>query len=160
MYYFAAAASGAALLKLLELFQRRTVRLKDWDSSVAKPLNTGLIEESAVPRPLRRRTTKSSLLQSHAEVGSTNGVIVIGIAGGSASGKSYYCKRLFEVCNDVCWCAVLGHDMYYKDEWQVKEECDGDWDCPEALHTDELVTHIDKLLARESVEAPHYDFTR
>ncbi|KAL1493527.1 hypothetical protein AB1Y20_017230 [Prymnesium parvum] len=86
------------------------------------------------------------------------GVIVIGIAGGSASGKSYYCKQLLEACSAMCWCAALSHDMYYKDRAQVDRECGGDWDCPEALHTHELVEHLDKLAARETVDVPYYDF--
>ena len=65
------------------------------------------------------------------EMASPGRVIVIGVAGGSGSGKSFYCKQLQSMCQTLSWCALLPHDMYYKDKEQVDAECDGDWDCPE-----------------------------
>ena len=93
------------------------------------------------------------------DAAAATGVLTIGIAGGSASGKSFFCRKLAQACEGICWCAVITHDDYYKDQAQVDEECDGNWDCPEALHTEELAAHLRELKRGRSVLVPHYDFS-
>ncbi len=83
---------------------------------------------------------------------------MIGVAGGSASGKTTFSTRLHAACARVCACAHLSHDAYYKDECDVNRECGGNWDCPAALHTHELCEHITALKAGTPIEVPHYDF--
>eukprot|EP00960_Hanusia_phi_P016322 481260-Hanusia_phi.AAC.2 len=53
----------------------------------------------------------------------------------------------------------FSHDSYYKDKPDVDRDCDGNWDCPEALHTNQLVEHLEQLKRGEEVDVPIYDFT-
>jgi len=48
--------------------------------------------------------------------------------------------------------------MYYKDEPEVERVCGGDWDCPDALHTDQLVRDISNLKKGIAITRPFYDF--
>jgi len=90
--------------------------------------------------------------------GAGSSVLVIGVAGGSGSGKSTFCDKLQAMLQPLGKCIVLPHDMYYKDEDQVERECGGDWDCPTALHTDQLVRDVKLLKQGRDIERPFYDF--
>jgi uridine kinase len=56
----------------------------------------------------------------------------------------------------------LQHDWYYHDQSKVpmEERAKVNFDHPESLDNDLLVTHLTKLKAGEAVEVPQYDFTR
>ena len=84
--------------------------------------------------------------------------MLIGIAGGTGSGKSTFAqglKKLFP--EDI---TIISYDNYYKvqDHLTMEERVKTNYDCPDALDTDLLVKHLRQLLAGECVEVPIYDF--
>jgi len=87
--------------------------------------------------------------------------IVIGVAGGSGSGKSTVVRRILETLGtaDV---TVLEHDRYYRDhpELRLEERAALNYDHPDSLETNLLVEHVQTLKAGRSVDVPVYDFAR
>ena len=84
--------------------------------------------------------------------------LVIGIAGGTGSGKTTLAARLIsELSANV---AVLEHDWYYRDRSGVPagEREDINYDEPAALDNALLVEHLAELRAGRAVECPQYDF--
>ena len=89
-----------------------------------------------------------------------NNILVIGIAGGTGSGKTTLMKNLIEEFqNDV---TILSHDNYYKrhDDLTYEERCGLNYDEPTALETDLMAYHLDKLRHGEAINCPVYDFTQ
>ena len=88
-----------------------------------------------------------------------NNILVIGIAGGTGSGKTTRMKNLISKYGEDI--TVLSHDNYYKrhDEMTYEERCLLNYDEPAALETDLMARHLDKLRQGESIECPVYDFT-
>ncbi len=88
-----------------------------------------------------------------------NEILVIGIAGGTGSGKTTLMKNLIQRFDDVV--TVLSHDNYYRrrDELTYEERCKINYDEPAALETDLMAFHLEKLRRGESIECPVYDFT-
>ncbi|HYE94586.1 MAG TPA: uridine kinase [Rubricoccaceae bacterium] len=86
--------------------------------------------------------------------------VVIGIAGGSGSGKTTVQRRIFERFGPGR-IARLDHDAYYRDlaHLPLDERARFNFDHPDALETPLLVGHLDELLAGRAVEKPTYDFT-
>ncbi len=86
--------------------------------------------------------------------------LVIGIAGGTGSGKTTLMKNIIERFGDVV--TVLSHDNYYKrhDELTYEERCRINYDEPAALETDLMAHHLDLLRRGESIACPVYDFTQ
>ena len=86
-------------------------------------------------------------------------ILVIGIAGGTGSGKTTLMKNLIaRFQGDV---TVLSHDNYYKrhDELTYEQRCGLNYDEPAALETDLMARHLDKLRRGEAIDCPVYDFT-
>lgn len=85
--------------------------------------------------------------------------IIIGIAGGTGSGKSTFTNRLRDRFGDNI--TVIYHDNYYKrhDDIPFEERKKLDYDHPDALETDLLIEHIKRLRNGESIECPVYDYT-
>ena len=85
---------------------------------------------------------------------------VIGIAGGTGSGKSTFTARIKAAFPDKV--AVLYHDNYYKahDNIPFEERKTINYDHPNSLETDLLIEHVKSLKNDKSVDAPTYDFTR
>jgi uridine kinase len=85
-------------------------------------------------------------------------VTVIGVAGGTGSGKSTLVKRLQEAFGDNV--ATLCHDYYYKahPELTPKERTTLNYDHPAAFDTDMLVEHIRALKSNVPIEHPVYSF--
>ncbi len=86
--------------------------------------------------------------------------IIIGIAGGSASGKSSIAKKLkeaFEGSNSV---VILRQDDYYQDQTNktMEERLQTNYDHPFAFDNDYLVAHLNDLLRNQSINKPTYDF--
>lgn len=84
--------------------------------------------------------------------------LVIGIAGGTGSGKTTLAARLIrELSSDV---AVLEHDWYYRDRSAVpmNERENINYDEPQALDNALLAEHLAELRAGRAVECPQYDF--
>ena len=86
-------------------------------------------------------------------------ILVIGIAGGTGSGKTTLMKKLMERFGDVI--TVLSHDNYYKrhDELSYEERCAINYDEPEAFDTSLMVYHLAELRQGRAIECPVYDFT-
>lgn len=86
-------------------------------------------------------------------------VIVIGIAGGTGSGKSTLIQRIKEEFADKI--TMLSHDFYYKahDEMTYEERCQLNYDHPDAIETDLMIQHVKDLKEWKKVEHPVYDFT-
>ena len=84
--------------------------------------------------------------------------MLIGIAGGTGSGKSTFAQRLLALFpNDI---TVISYDNYYKpqDHLEFEERIKTNYDCPDALDTDLLVKHLRALQKGETVDVPNYDF--
>lgn len=88
-----------------------------------------------------------------------NSVYVIGIAGGSGSGKSTFAARLMQAFPDSV--ALVSCDNYYKahDDIPLEERRLLNYDAPEALEFDLMVSHLRALKRGEAVDCPVYDFT-
>lgn len=88
-----------------------------------------------------------------------NNILVIGIAGGTGSGKTTLMNRLIERFGTEV--SVLSHDNYYKrhDELSYEQRCLLNYDEPDALETDLMARHLDRLRRGESIQCPVYDFT-
>ena len=84
--------------------------------------------------------------------------MLIGIAGGTGSGKSTFAERLLALFpNEI---TVISYDNYYKpqDHLSMEERVKTNYDCPDALDTDLLVKHLRELLSGKCVDMPNYDF--
>ncbi|MCR5154247.1 MAG: uridine kinase [Lachnospiraceae bacterium] len=88
-----------------------------------------------------------------------NNVLVIGIAGGTGSGKSTLTERVKTALGDDV--TVIMHDNYYKahNDLDFEERKLLNYDHPNAFDTDLLIEHIKKLRNGEDIICPVYDFT-
>lgn len=87
--------------------------------------------------------------------------VIIGIAGGSGSGKTTVIRRITEGL-DTSSIAVIEHDAYYKDLRHLshEERLLVNFDHPDSLETSLLLQHIKQLLQGQSIEKPIYDYNR
>jgi uridine kinase len=87
--------------------------------------------------------------------------LVIGVAGGSGSGKTTVVRKILEALGDAR-VPVLEHDRYYRDrnDLRLEERAALNYDHPDSLETDLLVRHVRELRAGRGIEAPVYDFAR
>lgn len=81
-------------------------------------------------------------------------IVVVGIAGGTASGKTTLARKVVEALGSED-CLLLTHDRYYYD---VENPATFNYDHPDALETALLVEHVRALRIGEDVELPLYDF--
>lgn len=86
--------------------------------------------------------------------------VVIGIAGGSGSGKTTVTKAIYEHFQGHS-IMLLEQDFYYKDQSSVplEQRLQTNYDHPLAFDNDLLVEHLENLLRYESIEKPVYDYT-
>ena len=86
-------------------------------------------------------------------------ILIIGIAGGTGSGKTTLTNRLKEKFGEDV--SVISHDNYYKsqDDIPFEERIKTNYDHPESFETDLLISHLEKLKNNESIECPIYSFT-
>ncbi|MCQ2548227.1 MAG: uridine kinase [Clostridia bacterium] len=86
-------------------------------------------------------------------------ICVVGIAGGTASGKSTLVKNIGNHFGDRI--TVISHDSYYKahDYMTYEERCKINYDHPDAFDTELMIEHVQKLKEGFDVEIPVYDFT-
>jgi uridine kinase len=85
---------------------------------------------------------------------------VIGIAGGTGSGKTTVARRIYESLH-LDSAIFLDQDSYYRDLGHLALEERGrlNFDHPDALDNELLIAHLQQLIAREPIEKPTYDFT-
>ena len=85
--------------------------------------------------------------------------IIIGIAGGTGSGKSTFTKKLKDEFKDDV--AVLYHDNYYRDQSDLsfEDRKKVNYDHPDAMETDLLVRQLSDLKAGKAIDCPVYDYT-
>lgn len=86
-------------------------------------------------------------------------ICIVGIAGGSASGKTTIVNMIKEYFGDNI--AVISHDSYYKahDELPYEERCKLNYDHPNAFETERMVEDVKQLKAGMPVDIPVYDFS-
>ncbi len=87
--------------------------------------------------------------------------IIIGVAGGSGSGKTTVVRKIVEALGDD-QVSVLEHDRYYRDhpELRLEERAALNYDHPASLETEMMVRHVEALRDGRDVEVPVYDFAR
>ena len=87
--------------------------------------------------------------------------LVIGVAGGSGSGKTTVVRRIVDSLGPDA-VTVIEHDRYYRNypELRLEERASLNYDHPNSLETDRLVQHLDLLREGGAVQVPVYDFTR
>jgi len=86
--------------------------------------------------------------------------IVIGIAGGTGSGKTTVANTILKaVGSDRI--AYLPHDAYYRDltDLPPNQRAQVNFDHPDSLESDLMIAHINQLKAWQAVDLPVYDFT-
>lgn len=85
---------------------------------------------------------------------------IIGIAGGTGSGKSTFTNRLKDFFGDDV--TVIYHDNYYRphDDLPFQERQKINYDHPDSLETELLIRHLEALRAGQSIKCPVYDFTQ
>ena len=90
----------------------------------------------------------------------TAGPLILGIAGGSGSGKTTIADSIVEQIGPD-HVVLIQHDAYYRDltHLPLEERAKVNYDHPDSLETDLLVAHLRELLAGRPIERPTYDFT-
>jgi len=85
--------------------------------------------------------------------------LVIGIAGGTGSGKSTVARKVAEALTTSS-VAFIDMDAYYRNfaHLPMAERRRVNWDHPEAFDVDLLVAHLDQLCAGAAIDKPTYDF--
>ena len=85
--------------------------------------------------------------------------IVIGVTGGSGSGKTSVSRKILANFPDLTICKI-DQDYYYKDQSHMpfEERLKTNYDHPFAFDTDLLIEHMNKLINFESIEEPVYDY--
>ncbi len=89
----------------------------------------------------------------------TNRPYIIGVAGGSGSGKTTFAKKLAEALGPEL-CVIVGQDSYYIDQ-SAKFDRDGgsvNFDHPDALDFDLMATHLQMLKENKQIDVPIYEF--
>ena len=86
--------------------------------------------------------------------------IIIGIAGGTGSGKSTFTNRLKEAFKDDV--AVIYHDNYYKrqDDVPFEDRKKVNYDHPDSLETDLMLQHLELLKSGHAIDCPVYDYSQ
>lgn len=88
-----------------------------------------------------------------------DGVMIIGIAGGTGSGKTTLAEHIAEAFGDKV--AVIAHDSYYRaqNDRTYEERCAQNYDHPDAFETELLCLHLEELTHGRVVDVPVYDYT-
>ena len=88
-----------------------------------------------------------------------NDIMIVGIAGGTGSGKTTITDRLVEKFGGNV--SVVHHDNYYKAHHNMtyEERCLLNYDHPDSFDTDMMIEHLQLLKQGKSIECPIYDYT-
>ena len=89
-----------------------------------------------------------------------NKPILIGITGGTGSGKSSIADAIYSSFSNEC-IAMIQQDMYYKDQSQLsmEERIKTNYDHPKAFDNDLLIQHLNDLINGIPIDKPIYDFS-
>jgi uridine kinase len=96
----------------------------------------------------------------HLELPEGGGPLVIGVAGGSGSGKTTITSAIVDqIGRDHV--ALVEHDSYYREygSLPLEERAKINFDHPDSLETELLIDHLRALVAGNPIEKPVYDFT-
>lgn len=90
-----------------------------------------------------------------------NKPLIIGVAGGTASGKTSVSRILYDAFSDRT-ITLLRQDDYYNDQshMTMEERIKTNYDHPLSMDNELLVTHLKKLMLGYSIEKPVYDYTQ
>ncbi|ACA55503.1 uridine kinase [Clostridium botulinum] len=85
--------------------------------------------------------------------------VLIGITGGTGSGKSTVAKEIYNKFDEAC-IAMIEQDSYYKDQSSIpfEERCKKNYDHPDAFDNELLIDHLKNLVDLNVIEKPIYDF--
>ncbi len=86
-------------------------------------------------------------------------VCIVGIAGGTASGKTTIVRKIKEKFGDDI--AVINHDSYYKahDDLSYEDRSRLNYDHPASFDTDLMISDVKKLKENIPIDMPVYDYT-
>ncbi|MCF8229958.1 MAG: uridine kinase [Bacteroidales bacterium] len=86
-------------------------------------------------------------------------MLIIGIAGGSGSGKTTVVKKIMESL-PADTVSLISQDAYYKDNGHLPEEEKKkiNFDHPSSIEWDLLIKHLDKLKGNQSIQMPMYSY--
>jgi uridine kinase len=86
---------------------------------------------------------------------------LIGIAGGTGSGKTTVARRIYESLH-LDSAVFIDHDAYYRElgHLPMEERERMNFDHPDSLDNELLLTHLRELIAGRAIQKPVYDFTR
>jgi uridine kinase len=86
--------------------------------------------------------------------------LVVGIAGGTGSGKTTVARSILESIPEKN-VAIIEQDCYYKDQSHLppEERVNVNYDHPLAFDTELLIEHVEKLISGQAIQKPLYDFT-
>ncbi|MBN1947019.1 MAG: uridine kinase [Bradymonadales bacterium] len=100
------------------------------------------------------------MMDALAREGAVLSPVIIGIAGGTGSGKTTVANKIVNKL-PASQAVVVQHDWYYRDMCQLKLEdrIKINYDEPKALENELLISHLLELKAGQSVECPQYDFS-
>lgn len=84
--------------------------------------------------------------------------VIIGICGGTASGKTTLAEKIYEEFN--CCTTLIGMDSYYKSDASIpiEERAKCNYDHPDAFETELLIKHLKELKKGNAVDVPQYDY--
>ena len=85
-------------------------------------------------------------------------ICVLGVAGGSASGKTTIINKIKDYFGDDI--AVISHDNYYKAHYDMpfEERCKLNYDHPDSFESDRMAEDVRRLIKGHSIEMPVYDY--
>ncbi|MGH4051350.1 MAG: uridine kinase [Clostridium sp.] len=85
--------------------------------------------------------------------------ILIGITGGTGSGKSTIAREIYKQFGDTC-IAMIEQDSYYKDQSHLSydQRIKTNYDHPDAFDNSLLIKHLNLLMQGQRIEKPIYDF--
>lgn len=86
-------------------------------------------------------------------------ILIVGIAGGSASGKTTVVNKVKEFFGENI--TIIGHDNYYKahNDMTYEERSQLNYDHPNAFDTERMIEDVKRIKAGEAVEIPVYDYS-
>lgn len=85
-------------------------------------------------------------------------MIIVGIAGGTGSGKTTFARELLTTIADNC--VIISQDSYYEAQRDLsfEQRLQVNYDHPDAFEDELLVAHLNKLRSGQEIQVPVYDF--